>query len=158
MGRGMWTSSNRDGQNSTRSNRRKRISITGGPMLRYKYLRRCLINLVILYLGIISAACFFGGVTIYLAAVVDESAVRGPDSAVHSTAIAGSKAAWVSAVFSVLAIGSIIFRNVDNTQPGASQNSGEGGGGVGNGLMRRFNKHASSGTGSEADEQGEGVA
>ncbi|CBQ69521.1 conserved hypothetical Ustilaginaceae-specific protein [Sporisorium reilianum SRZ2] len=152
------TSSHRGGQTSSRSVRRKRISITGGPMSRYKYLRRCLINLVILYLGIISAACFFGAITIYLAAVEYESALRGPDSVVHMIAIAGSTAAWVSAVFGGLTIGSIIFRNFDVPQPEASQNSGEGGGnGDGNALRRRFNRNASSGTGSGGDEQGAGV-
>ena len=144
------TSSNRAGAPSHKSQRRKRISITGGPMSRYKYLRRCLVNLLILYFGIISAACFFGAITIYLAAVEYEHALQGPAAVAHSIAIAGSTAAWVSAVFGVLTIGSIIFRNFDNPQPEASQNSGEGGG-----MRRRFNRNASrtNHSGSEGAEQ-----
>ncbi|CDS00784.1 uncharacterized protein SPSC_02230 [Sporisorium scitamineum] len=154
------TSSNRGGagQNSSRSIRRRRLSITGGPMSRYKYLRRCLINLLILYIGIISAACFFGGITIYLAAVEYEHALRGPDAVITTIGIGGSLAAWVSAVFGVLTIGSIIFRSFDVPQPEASQNSGEGGAnGAGGALRRRFNRNASAGTGSGGDEQGAGA-
>ena len=119
-------------------------------MSRYKYLRRCLVNLLILYFGIISAACFFGAITIYLAAVEYEHALQGPAAVAHSIAIAGSTAAWVSAVFGVLTIGSIIFRNFDNPQPESSQNSGEGGG-----MRRRFNRNASrtNHSGSEGAEQ-----
>ncbi|TKY88317.1 hypothetical protein EX895_002669 [Sporisorium graminicola] len=152
------TSSNRGGgPNSTRSVRRKRVSLSGGPMSRYRYLRRCLINLLILYFGIISAACSFGAITIYLAAVEYERALRGPDVVNYSIAAAGSTAAWVSAVFGVLTIGSIFFRNFDVPQPEASQNSGDGGGGNGGALRRRFNRNASSGTGSGGDEHGGGV-
>lgn len=118
--------------------RARRVSITGGPMSRYKYLRRCLVNLLILYLGIISAACFFGAVTIYLAAVEYEHALQGPEAVAESIAIAGATAAWVSAVFGVLTIGSIIFRNFDNPQPEASQGSGGDGA-----LRKRFHRNAS---------------
>lgn len=134
-------SSNRWGQISTRSPKRKRISITGGPMSRYKYLRRCLVNLLILYFGIISAACFFGAITIYLAAVEYEHALRGPDAITKPIAIAQVTVVWVSSVFGALTIGSIIFRNFDNPEPEASQNSGEGG--AAGGIRRRFGKNTS---------------
>lgn len=149
------TSSNRGGQNSTKSPKRKRISVSGGPMSRYRYLRRCLVNLLILYFGIISAACFFGAITIYLAAVEYEHALQGPDAVVKPIGIAGAIAAWVSAVFGALTIGSIIFRNFDNPQPEASQNSGEAGGA--GGIRRRFQRNGSrthdsgSGGGEQAD-------
>ena len=149
------TSSQRGGQESTiKSARRKRLSISGGPMSRYRYLRRCLINLLILYFGIISAACFFGAITIWLAAVEYEHALRGPHELAKVIGIGGSTAAWVSAVFGVLTIGSIIFRNFDNPQPDASQHSGEGGGAAG-GLRRRFNRNTSRTTasGSAGEEQ-----
>ncbi len=132
-------SSNKGGHSSSRSAKRKRISITGGPMSRYKYLRRCLVNLLILYFGIISAAACFGAVTIYLAAVEYEHALKGPDSVAHSISVAGTTAALVSAVFGALTIGSIVFRNFDNPNPEASQGSDGGGGGI----RRRFNRNTS---------------
>ncbi|KAJ1021140.1 hypothetical protein NDA16_003926 [Ustilago loliicola] len=136
------SSSQRGGLLSPRTAKGKRISITGGPMSRYKYLRRCLVNLLILYIGIISAATCFGAITIYLAAVEYERALQGPDTVAYSIAVAGTTAAWASAVFGALTIGSIVFRNFDNPQPEASQNSGGEGGG-GGGLRRRFHRNAS---------------
>ncbi|EST08197.1 hypothetical protein PSEUBRA_002285 [Kalmanozyma brasiliensis GHG001] len=116
-------SSNKAGQTSSKSAKRKRVSLSSGPMSRYKYLRRCLVNLLILYFGIISAAACFGAVTIYLAAVEYEHALQGPDSVAHSISVAGAVAAWASAVFGALTIGSIVFRNFDNPNPEASQGS-----------------------------------
>ncbi|GAC94634.1 hypothetical protein PHSY_002207 [Pseudozyma hubeiensis SY62] len=135
---------------STRSTKRKRISITGGPMSRYRYLRRCLVNLLILYFGIISAACFFGAITIFLAAVEYEHALKGPDEITKPIGIAQATVAWVSAVFGFLTIGSIIFRNFDNPEPEASQNSGEGGG-----IRRRFVRNTSKTQGSASGGAGE---
>ncbi|KAJ1018713.1 hypothetical protein NDA13_006400 [Ustilago tritici] len=122
--------------------KRKRISITGGPMLHYKYLRRCLVNLLIFYFGIISAATCFGAITIYLASVEYEHALQGPDAVAYPIAVAGTTAAWASAVFGALTIGSIVFRNFDNPKPETSQNSNTEGGGAG-GLRRHFHRNAS---------------
>lgn len=129
-------SSNKGGQTSSKSAKRKRVSLSSGPMSRYKYLRRCLVNLLILYFGIISAAACFGAVTIYLAAVEYEHALQGPDSVAHSISVAGAVAAWASAVFGALTIGSIVFRNFDNPNPEASQGSDGP-------VKRRFARNAS---------------
>ncbi|SNX86821.1 related to conserved hypothetical Ustilaginaceae-specific protein [Melanopsichium pennsylvanicum] len=132
------SSSNRDDQHSPRLAKCKRISVSGGPVAKYKYLRRCLVNLLILYLGIISAACCFGADAIYLAAVEYEHALQGPRATAHSINVATSTAAWVSAVFGTLTIGSIFFRNFDSIQPEASQHSGEDGG-----IRKRFHRNGS---------------
>lgn len=123
--------------NSKEAAKRRRLSVLGGPLARYKYLRRCLVNLLILYFGIISAACFFGAVTIYLAAVEYEHALQGPEALSHPIEVAETTVCLVSAVFGALTIGSIIFRNFDNPLPETSQNSdGEVGG-----MRRRFQRN-----------------
>lgn len=127
----------------------KRVSITAGPMSRYKYLRRCLVNLLILYLGIIAASFFFGAVTIYLAAVEYEHALRGPDALAKTITVASMTVVWVSAIFGALTIGSIIFRNFDNPNPEVSQGSG---GAEGGGMRKRFTRNTS-----KVAEEGEGM-
>lgn len=118
-------SSHRSGQRSPKASKPKRISITGGPMSRYKYLRRCLVNLLILYFGIIVAAVFFNEATFYLAVLDYRSALKGPDAMAKTITVAEGTVIWATAVFGVITIGSIIFRNFDNANPDASQNSGD---------------------------------
>ncbi|PWZ02015.1 hypothetical protein BCV70DRAFT_55187 [Testicularia cyperi] len=101
----------------------RRRSLGGNPGIRYKYLRRCLINLMILYFGISGAACMFVTSSMVLAIREYEGSLHSPEAIAHNVTVAGNIAAWASAVFGALTIGSIIFRNFDNPMPESKDDS-----------------------------------
>lgn len=112
---------------SPRKSKDSKQKLTGnGPMVRYQYLRRCLVNLMILYFGIIAAACLFLVCTLRLAIYEYEASLRDPDALADGMYVAGNLAAWASAVFGGLTVGSIIFRNFDQSAPETNEDSKEG--------------------------------
>ena len=84
------------------------------PRSKVKYLRRCLVNLVMLYVGVIAAAIIFTVITVRLAAREYESALEGPGALAGLLLESDLMAAYASCVFGFLTVGSIWLRNFDS--------------------------------------------
>lgn len=111
------SSTGQKGATARKSKDSKQRNTGSAASARYQYLRRCLVNLLILYLGIIVAACLFLVCTLRLAINEYEASLQSPEVLAEGLYVAGNLAAWVSAVFGCLTIGSIIFRNFDQSAP-----------------------------------------
>ena len=91
----------------------KRISSHETPMARYKHLRRCFISLFTLYAGILCAATIYLVVTARLGASFYQAILDGPDSLSRLVYTSHLPAAWAGAVFGILTLASIFWRDLD---------------------------------------------
>lgn len=106
----------------------KRLSSVGGsPYSRYKYLRRCFVNLTILYVGIVLGAALYLGVSAALGRYLHESYIKGPESITHIVYVCCVVTAWGAVVFGSLCIAAILARFIDpaNSPPPGSRNHHE---------------------------------
>jgi len=91
----------------------KRISVTGTPRVRYNYLRRCFINLTILYFGIVLGAALYLGISASLAASLYESYLHDPQHCTDLIYNCCVVAAWGAVVFGSLTFFAILARLAD---------------------------------------------
>lgn len=87
--------------------------LAGTPSFRYNYLKRCFINLTLLYVGIILGAALYLGVSASLARYLYESYKKGPTHIAHIVYISCVVAAWGAVVFGTLCVAAIIARLID---------------------------------------------
>lgn len=91
----------------------KRISIGGTPKSRYNYLRRCFINLTILFVGIVFGAALYLGVSASLARYLYHSYLHDPQDCTNIIYINCVITAWGAVLFGTLTIFAIFARFVD---------------------------------------------
>ncbi|PWN34087.1 uncharacterized protein FA14DRAFT_68372 [Meira miltonrushii] len=119
----------------------KRLSSVGGtPYTRYKYLRRCFINLTVLYAAIVLGAALYLGVSASLARYLYKSYQKGPEDLAHIVYYTCVIAAWGAVVFGSACIAAIMARLIDpaNGPNSSSRNvSDEKGAGGQGGFARR---------------------
>ncbi|UZJ55377.1 hypothetical protein CBS101457_004697 [Exobasidium rhododendri] len=91
----------------------KECGVMGTPRLRYQYLRRCFINLTILYLGIVFGAALFLGVASSLAATLYDSYLSDPHRVADLLYKCCLVAAWGAVVFGSLTSFAVLARLAD---------------------------------------------
>lgn len=96
---------------------RKRVnrkpSSHSSPTSRYRYIRRCFVNLTILYIGITLGATVFLVIAARLAAKLYQSVLTGPQGLTDIVYQSHIPTAWGAVVFGSATIGSIFVRHFD---------------------------------------------
>lgn len=83
------------------------------PTSRYRYIRRCFVNLTVLYVGIVFGALVFLTIAARLAAHLYEAVLSGPQSLTNIVYQSHVPTAWASVVFGTATISSIFLRHFD---------------------------------------------
>lgn len=91
----------------------KRISIGGTPKSRYNYLRRCFINLTILYIGIIFGAALYLGVSVSLSRNLYNRYLKDSQDCTNVVYITCVITAWGAVLFVTLTVFAILARFAD---------------------------------------------
>ncbi|CEH16795.1 hypothetical protein CBOM_07001 [Ceraceosorus bombacis] len=92
---------------------KRRFSHAGTPWSRYRYLRRCYINLLLLYISITIGATAYLAISALLGGRLHSSFAGGPKKASNLIQGASLAAAWTAVVFGTLALSSIFSRFFD---------------------------------------------
>ncbi|KAN0064180.1 hypothetical protein ACQY0O_003347 [Thecaphora frezii] len=95
----------------------RRLSANSSPSARFKYIRRCMVNLIILYLGIIAAAIIFAFIAIRLAEGVQKAILSGTGPVAKRCRDMQLLASYASCIFGGCTVGSIAFRDFDPDAP-----------------------------------------
>jgi hypothetical protein len=103
----------------------RRLSSVGGtPYSRYKYLRRCLINLSIIYVAIVCGAALYLGVSASLGGSLHSAYIKGPEHVAKTVYGACVATAWGAVLFGSLCVFAIMARLIDPANAGGSTTRG----------------------------------
>lgn len=92
---------------------RKVTQRNGTPASRYRYLRRCFVNLTVLYVSIVLAAAVYLAVSASLARYLYEMSIRGPEDITNLVYAVCLATAWCNVTFGTATFFAIFSRFLD---------------------------------------------
>jgi hypothetical protein len=99
----------------------QRVTQAGTPTARYRYLRRCFINLLLLYVSITLGALAYLIIASVLGGRLSDCIRSGPDAMTRLVYGASCAASWVAVVFGTLSFASIFSRFFDPSHEDAQR-------------------------------------
>jgi hypothetical protein len=120
--------------------------IINSPQSRYKYLRRCFINLSVLYIGIVLGATLYLGVAASLAARYYESYLTSPQSCMQLLYDCMVVTAWGAVIFGTLTIFAILARFADPANPSLHRDEHKSSGNKAGKIVRFLQRSTSNNT------------